>query len=285
MIRQAVLITETVCAIGLIFAFFIIAALLEPAVSLAVTNPGPNSLTRVGAASASWNQDLNQMGTASTKFACVTGLRGSSQSSARLVAAFGFDKIDGRRTPDLSGNRTSAEVVNGALMAGRFRKALALNGTNAYARIEDPRWPPHDFTYAAWVFPLVVNGWRAILEMQTPESRGFELAVASGGYLEIWSYGKLVLRNGIPVRALEWTHVAATRSGSLITVFLNGVAHRAGQGSTVFDFGNCPALIGVDADQGCAKKLNGFFHGAIDELRVYDCALSASDIREIMEQR
>jgi membrane-associated phospholipid phosphatase len=38
----------------------------------------------------------------------------------------------------------------------------------------------------------------------------------------------------------------------------------------------------VDADSGCEDKLNGFFEGVVDELRVYDCALSASEIRSIM---
>ena len=38
----------------------------------------------------------------------------------------------------------------------------------------------------------------------------------------------------------------------------------------------------MDADQGCAGRLNGFFRGAIDELRVYDCALPATAIQEVM---
>jgi len=93
----------------------------------------------------------------------------------------------------------------------------------------------------------------------------------------------LRLRNGIRLPTSTWTHVALTRAGSVITVFLNGVAQRAGRDSTVLDFGNCPALIGVDADFGCTDKLNGFFSGVIDELQLCDCALSASEIRLIMD--
>jgi len=166
---------------------------------------------------------------------------------------------------------------------GKFGKGLVLNGTNAYLRIDEPSWPRRDYTYAAWVYPRTVSGWRALLEIQTPESRGVELAIAPGGPIEMWSSGRLRLRNGIRLPTLAWTHVALTRAGSLIIVFLNGVAQRAGRDRTILDFGNCPALIGVDADFSCTDKLNGFFSGVIDELQIYDGALSASEIRLIMD--
>lgn len=160
---------------------------------------------------------------------------------------------------------------------------MVLNGTNAYVRIDEPSWPRRDYTYAAWVSPRTVSGWHALLEIQTPASRGMEVAIAPGGPIEMWSSGGLRLRSGIRLPTLAWTHVALTRAGALITVFLNGVAQRAGRDGTVFAFGNCPALIGVDADSGCTGRLNGFFSGVIDELRIYDCALSASEIRFVMD--
>ena len=283
MIRRAFLRVETVRAIGLIYAVPVLAVFFGSIVSFAATNAGRVPLTRVDAASGKWNRDLPRREVATIDFACMEGFRKRSQSNAQLVVALGFDKLDGNGTPDSSGYRISAKVFNAVSIAGRFHRAVALNGTNAYVRIDGPAWPLRDFTYAAWVFPRVVSGWRGILEIQTPESRGVEVAISPGGYVEMWSSGRLVLRNGIPLRPLAWTHVAATRRERLITVFLNGVAHRAGQDSTVFDFGSCPGLIGVDADSGCAKKLNGFFNGAIDELRVYDCALSLGSIRKIME--
>jgi undecaprenyl-diphosphatase len=64
---------------------------------------------------------------------------------------------------------------------------------------------------------------------------------------------------------------------------VDGVAQRAGRDGATFDFGKCPALIGVDADSGCSGALNGFFDGILDELRIYDCALSAAGIRSILQ--
>jgi undecaprenyl-diphosphatase len=161
-------------------------------------------------------------------------------------------------------------------------KGLVLNGATGYLRIEEPGWPTDDYTYAVWLLPRAIGNWQSILEIQTSSSRGLELAIAPGGRLEVWSSGALRLRHGPSLTPGMWTHVALTRAGTLMTLFVNGVAQRAGRDRAVFDFGRCPALVGVDADLGCAGQLTGFFGGLLDELRVYDCALPAAGIRSIM---
>jgi len=269
--------------VQLICALFILAVLALPALPSGDSNTGLLTFRWPSAeASASTENSPRSLAT-SSNFTCMAAQPQLSRSTARLVAAYGFEEISGNKTPDSFGQSPPATLVNAVLTTGRFGKGVVLNGTNAYLRIDEPSWPGRDYTYAAWVFPHTVDGWRALLEIQTPESRGVELAIAPGGSIEMWSSGRLRLRNGIPLPALVWTHVALTRAGSLITVFLNGVAQRAGRDRTVFDFRSCPALIGVDADFGCMGKLNGFFSGVIDELRIYDCPLSASDIRLIMD--
>lgn len=273
----------TIRAIRLIRPLLVLAVLVEPALSLARGNAGPLTLRRASTELSASTQLSSGPLAASSYFTCVTTRPLVPRPAARLEAAYGFEEVSGDTTPNLLGKSSPATLVNAALTAGRFGKGVELNGTNAYVRIDEPNWPRRDYTYAIWVFPRLVSAWRAILEIQTPTSQGVEFAIAPGGRIEIWSAGNPRLRNGIPLPTLAWSHVAVTRAGSLITVFLNGVAQRAGRDGTVFDFGSCPALIGVDADLGCAAKLSGFFIGVIDELRIYDCALSASDIRLIMD--
>ena len=269
--------------IRLICTLLILAAFAQPALLLGGSDTG---LLIFGWSSVKLSvstENSSEPIATSSNSTCVAARPHVPRSTAQIVAAYGFEQINGNKTPDSSGTSHSATLINAVLTTGKFGKGLVLNGTDAYVRIDEPRWPRRDYTYAAWVYPRTVSGWRALLEMQTPESRGVELAIAPGGPVEMWSSGRLRLRNGIPLPAVAWTHVALTRAESLITVFLNGVAQRAGRDSTVLDFGNCPALIGVDADFGCTDKLNGFFSGVIDELQIYDCALSASEIRLIMD--
>jgi hypothetical protein len=213
---------------------------------------------------------------------CSTSRPGAPAATARAVAAYAFEGPGANETPGGPGGSQPATLVDAVSTTGRFGNGLALNGRGAHVRIDEPGWPTRDYTYAAWVFPRDLSGWRGVLEIQTPEGRGLELAIAEG-HLEVWSAGTRRLRNGFRLATLAWTHVALTRRGSLITLFVNGVAQRAGRDGTVFDFGRCPALIGVDADSGCTGRLNGFFDGGIDELQVYECALSITGIRWLME--
>jgi hypothetical protein len=268
--------------VGIMFLLPILALLVEPVLSCASSASGPRNLRRANVKLGVSTQNPAEPVVDSSNFNSVSRLPEGSRPTARPIAAFRFDVIEGNNTEDSSGKSFATTLVNATLTAGRFHKAVELNGINAYVRIDEPGWPKGDYTYAAWVFPRTVSGWRAIVEIQTPESRGMELAIAPGGYIEAWSSGKLRLRNGVPLPALKWTHLAMTRRESLITLFVNGRAQRAGRDSTVFDFGSCPALIGVDSDLGCAGKLNGFFSGVIDELRIYDCALSVGHIRLMM---
>lgn len=265
--------------VGLIMGIFCFAALLKPPFSRGDDRSDSFSPSRP---TVKLSRDSSLRLSDSSNFSCVTAKPHEVRSTARVVAAFGFDRIDGNKTKAFGGNKTDAILVNAGLTAGRFGKGIDLNGRDAYLRVENPAWPRGDYTYAAWVFPRLVRGWSTILEIQALEGGGVEVATAPGGHIEVWSSGKLRLRNGIALQAVGWNYVAVTRSDSLITVFQDGVPQRAGRDQTVFDFSNCPALIGVDADLGCAGKLNGFFSGVIDELRVYDCAISVDDIRLLM---
>lgn len=274
---------RTIRAIGLSRALLVLAALFHPAWQSGSAETGQSTLSRSSAELNVSAKSASGPTSASSNVTCGTARPHVPQSPAGLLAAYGFEKVSGSQAPDLSGKGHPATLVKGIMTTGRFGNGIALNGTDAYVRIDEPGWPTRDYTYAIWVFPRSVRDWRAILEIQTPASRGVELASAPAGRIEVWSSGELRLRNGIRQPVLAWTHVALTRAGSLITLFLNGVAQRAGRDGTLLDFGNCPALIGVDADLGCTGKLNGFFSGVVDELQVYDCALPASEIPGIMD--
>jgi membrane-associated phospholipid phosphatase len=214
---------------------------------------------------------------------CLGTPPGPSARPARLVAAYAFENVIATSTPDASGNNRPGSLVDATLTSGRFGRGLALNGTSGYMRIDEPQWPTGDYTYAAWVLPRHLSEWRAILEIQTPDGRGLELAIDGSGQVELWSAGARRLRSGVQLTAGRWTHVALTRSAHLLTFHVDGIAGGVARNSTVFNFGSCPALVGVDADLGCTRRLNGFFDGVIDELRVYDCALAEDGVRSIME--
>src|SRR5262245_36223327 len=73
---------------------------------------------------------------ASSNLRCVATRPQVPRPTAQLVAAYGFEDIHGDKTPDSSGESHPATLVNTVLSTGRFGKGIALNGTNAYLRID-----------------------------------------------------------------------------------------------------------------------------------------------------
>jgi hypothetical protein len=165
---------------------------------------------------------------------------------------------------------------------GRHGAALGFDGVNDYVQIASPDLPVRDFTWQAWVKASSWKSFQAV--MMARDNFGPELNVdGSGRVLVVHSSGggRLTSAGQIPLNT--WTHIALTRSGSTLRIYLNGAQDPAtGVDSTVYDFGTCSLLIGVDADTGCTGSLNGYFTGVIDEVRIHDRALSAAEIAQSM---
>jgi RHS repeat-associated protein len=177
-------------------------------------------------------------------------------------------------TPDSSGNENDGALAGAAAIVdgGRFDKALALDGVDAYVEIPDDAALElaGDCTIEAWVFPEALTGTRHVVA---------KWASPSGGKL---SY-RLYLEDGIPKLGLsltgtavyvvagtvavpldEWTHVAATRAGDAVKLLVNEAEVASGALAGALHDGGSALRIGASGVIGA----EGFFEGKIDEVRI-----------------
>ena len=201
---------------------------------------------------------------------------------AGLVLAYGFEEGMGTTTADVSGNAHPGTLVGATwTTTGKYGRAVALNGSAQYVRIDAPNAPTGDFSWMVWANPTTLTGWRGLLEIQTSGSAGVELAL-DAGRPQVWSNGLLRLTAASSLAVNAWSHVAITRAGSTLTVYVNGVSVGTATEPTAFNWATCPFLIGVDADSGCTGLLNGHFGGQLDEFRLYNRALSQAEVQAAM---
>ena len=205
--------------------------------------------------------------------------------SQPLTAAFAFDEAAGTSAADASGMGRTATLVNGAgWAAGRYGGAVNLDGVDDYVTVASPGLPTGDFTLEAWVFLDQIRAFQTIMEsldgLGGPE---LELDIVTGGRLAVWSNGSQRLTTSSSIPAGAWAHVALTRSGNTLQAYINGsAAGPTGSDGNALSFGGCPLLIGVDADSGCTASLNGFLDGRVDNVRIYNRALSGAEIQSNM---
>jgi hypothetical protein len=166
---------------------------------------------------------------------------------------------------------------------GKSGSGLTFDGLDDYLEVPSPDLPTGDFTWQAWIRGTQWRSFQAV--MMARDHFGAELTIdGSGQVVVVLDAGeRLVSTSSIPLAT--WTHVAMTRSGGFLRIYLNGAQNTVSSTSqSPLNFGSCPLLIGVDADSGCTRKLNGYFSGTLDEVRIYNRALSTSEIQQEMSR-
>src|SRR5438445_3005298 len=199
-----------------------------------------------------------------------------------LVAAYSFDAGTGSTVADTSGNGNTGTIVNATwTTAGKYGNALSFNGTNARVDINDAA-SVHLATAVAveaWVNPSAVSSaWRDLVYkgndnyylMATTDHSSLPGGgiIAAGTYAE--TFGTTILATN------TWTHLATTYDGATLQLYVNGVqVSSVAKTGTILTSIN-PLQLGGDSIYG------QYFQGVIDEVRVYNVALTAAQVQADM---
>lgn len=215
-----------------------------------------------------------------------------------LVAYYPFNG----NANDNSGNGHNGTVYGANLVADRFgnpNNAYSFNGVSDYVGVPyAAAFQLSAFTFATWVRPtldlssLVASAIVCRGEDSTTDLAAFALFVI--GEPNPWGNGGVVLyedNSGIDYfydtshypQVKTWTHLAATRlPDGQLNIYSNGnlLGHWE---STPPPTTNCfqDLTIGAYWSSNGISKLEAYFPGAIDEVRIYNRALSVDEISEL----
>ena len=134
-------------------------------------------------------------------------------------------------------------------------------------------------TLEAWVKPSAGTGWRTVFLKEDAGTLAYALYSANNqsrpaGFVH--TTGDIALNGTAAVALNVWTHLALTFDGTTMRMFVNGaqVSTRALSGAAMVSAG--ALRIGGNAVWG------EYFKGLIDEVRVYNRALTATEIQTDM---
>jgi len=130
-------------------------------------------------------------------------------------------------------------------------------------------------TLEAWVRPSTVNDWRTVLLKEQPGQLVYALYASTDNNRpsgHVFTTGDMALRGPSALAVDTWSHLAFTWDGATTRMYVNGT-----QVATAALTGNAVTSTGA-LRIGGNGVWNEWFSGAIDEVRVYNRALSAGEI-------
>jgi hypothetical protein len=211
----------------------------------------------------------------------------ASQPVTGLVAAFGFDEGAGTAVADASG-RGNAGTISGAAWtdSGRFGRALTFDGVDDWVTVPDAASLDltTGMTIEAWVNPSTLAGaWRTVMLKERPGQLAYGM-YASGdvlrpsGWISIGSSDRGTTGTAaVPTNA--WTHLAATYNGATLRLWVNAVNVSSFNVTGSIATSTMPLRVGGNG------VWAEWFAGRIDEVRVYNRALTQTELQADMGAR
>ncbi len=204
-------------------------------------------------------------------------------ASAGLVAAYGFDEGAGSVASDASG-RGNDGLVQGPqwVSAGRHGGALSFDGDGDWVSVPDAASLDltSGMTLEAWVRPSALDTvWRTVLFKERVGNLSYGLyanrdtgvpdaQVFVGNAREADAAGGL--------RIGEWAHLAATFDGSLLRLYVDG--RQAAQLTVPGPIETSDGALRIGGN----SVWREWFAGVIDDVRIYNRPLTATDIQTDM---
>jgi hypothetical protein len=195
---------------------------------------------------------------------------------------------------DILGTNNGALVGGVTFVTGEVGMAFNFDGSTGYIAVSNTPsldFGAGDFTIAGWVqlasLDAGPNGGREIIHKvvgTVPNDQAYFLEYNSGPILRFMVADTANNENDFsvtaPLVAGTWYHVAAVRNGNTNRIYLNGLLlgeQVAGSAVNTGNGGNC--RIGDIAPNGVS--VSRFFNGDIDELSLYNRALSSNEVASI----
>jgi PKD repeat protein len=199
-------------------------------------------------------------------------------SSNGLVAAYGFEEASGSMIADASGKSNHGTIKEAVrINTGKYGKALKFDGVNDWVTVNDSVSLDlsSSMTLEAWVYPQTTAGWRTVILKEKSGDAVYYLDSSNDVKLpdsgiNIGGIKSINGANQLPVN--QWTHLASTYDGQYHRLYVNGTEVAKSAKNALIQQSGGALRIGGNSVWG------EYFQGYIDEVRIYNRALTPSEI-------
>ncbi len=197
----------------------------------------------------------------------------------------------GGNANDIIGGKNGT-LMNGAIFAaGEVGQGFGVDGVSSYVKIPSSIDPTGPFTVEFWMKADPNNPMTTMQGLVTGDFYGIEISPGWGGNNGVnffispnggstWNMTSTPNGGGAVVSAGDWHHIAGTYNGTNMQLFIDGQAW----GNPIASGHASPTrqgrflTFGSEEGRDCPGR---FFNGILDEVTIYNRALSPSEIQSI----
>jgi len=206
--------------------------------------------------------------------------------NSKLIAYYKFDEGSdliahdsiGGHDAILAGSTTPSWQNSDQCKSG---KCLYFNGVNSFVNAgTSPDLTPQSISVEAWVKPTTfVSSWMGIISNMTSWGTGFGLQLGTSQKIAAMISGTYLTTTWTP-SLNKWYHIVATHNSSTNQniLYVNGIKESISTQAISYE-SNAKTYIGV-----FYTSPNLFFNGYIDEVKIYNTALTDDEVKQDFNQ-
>jgi hypothetical protein len=195
-----------------------------------------------------------------------------------LVAYYPFNA----NANDESGNGHDGRIAGASMVTDRFgnpNSAFSFNGTSDYIKVmnsENLDFKPKGFTLAAWVnYDNNLSDVVVLSKHRYSYGTGYVLGVEKNqAKVFLDQYGHLATTE--TYSDSQWHFIVCTYDGTTLILSVDGI--QKGNQKVAYNRTNTSKLC-IGASENNSGGINGYYSGLIDDVRIYNRALSESEIQ------
>ncbi len=182
-------------------------------------------------------------------------------------------------TAELVNNTLGSVLGNTTYVPGRVGQAFSFDGTgDTMVAGTNVNWRLQDFTIEAWIkraSPTQSSTSANNAELIGYGNGGYGFGLMDDGRLFLTKIDISIIYSVLTVTDTNWHHVAVTKEGPTVIMYLDGTGNAAGAYGDTFSFGTALGVGGRGDNQANS------FYGRIDEAAIYSRPLAGAEILSI----
>lgn len=206
----------------------------------------------------------------------------ASKDAKRLVARYAFDETLDDETENIFDLAATSGLAISTTAKHEGAGSLYFKTNSDYAMIPPAAVTHKTMTISTWFNSMNTSAWQRIFDFGNDTEHYMFLTPTNGSEMRfvVKNGGEEQILSAPKVSLASWHHIAVSIGESDVTIYIDGEKAASTDKITIRTTDFCPTRCYIGRSQYASDPI---LRGYIDDMRIYNYALSADEVKRVME--